>query len=111
MRGNAQNFFKAGAGGAFLSDIGLMRKNFTIEVKETIDTHISFLLIARQKNPDLVTILIRVSCSTHEIQQVTTQNTYGDTTSFEFTHIQFKPMEPTVFEFKIPEGSSIIEMD
>jgi len=42
---------------------------------------------------------------------VTTQNTYGDTTSFEFTHIQFKPMEPAIFEFKIPEGYSIIEMD
>jgi outer membrane lipoprotein carrier protein len=111
MRGNAQKFFKAGAGGAFLSDIGLMRKNFTIEAQETTDTHISFLLTAKQENPDLVTILIRVSRSTHEIQQVTTQNTYGDTTSLEFIHIQFKPMEPTVFEFKIPEGSSIIEMD
>ena len=111
MRGNAQKFFKAGAGGAFLADIGRMRKNFTMEVKETTDTHISFLLTTKQDNPDLVTILIRVSRTTHEIQQVTTQNTYGDTTSFEFTHIQFKPMAPAIFEFKIPEGSSIIEMD
>jgi outer membrane lipoprotein carrier protein len=88
-----------------------MRKNFTIDVKETTDTHISFLLTAKQENPDLVTLLIKVSRTTHEIQQVTTQNTYGDTTSFEFTHIQFKPMDTLIFEFKIPEGSSIIEMD
>lgn len=111
MRGDARKFFKAGAGGAFLSDIGLMRKNYTIDVKETTDTHISFLLTAKQENPDLVTLLIQVSRTTHEIQKVTTQNTYGDTTSFEFTHIQFKPMAPAIFEFKIPEGSSIIEMD
>lgn len=111
MRGDARKFFKAGAGGAFLSDIGLMRKNYTIEVKETTDTHIFFLLTAKQENPDLVTVLIQVSRTTHEIQKVTTRNTYGDTTSFEFTHIQFKPMDAPIFEFQIPEGSSIIEMD
>jgi outer membrane lipoprotein carrier protein len=111
MRGNAKKFFKAGAGGAFLSDIGLMRKNFTMEVKETNDTHISFLFTAKQENPDMVSILIRVSLATHAIQQVTTQNPYGDTTLFEFTNIQFKQMDASVFEFKIPEGSDIIEMD
>ena len=111
MRGDAQKFFKAGAGGAFLSDIGLMRKNFTMEVKEINDTHLSFLLTAKQENPDMVSILIRVSRTTHEIQQVTTRNAYGDTTLFEFTNIQFKQMDASIFEFKIPEGSSIIEMD
>ena len=111
MKGDAQKFFKAGAGGAFLSDIGLMRKNFTMEVKETNDTHLSFLLTAKQENPDMVSILTRVSRTTHEIQQVTTRNAYGDTTLFEFTNIQFKQMDASIFEFKIPEGSSIIEMD
>ncbi len=110
MRGDAQKFFKAGAGAAFLSDIGLMKKNFTIERKETDDTHISFLLTAKKENP-MVSILIRVSRATNEIQQVTTRNTYGDTTLFEFTNIQFNKIDASVFEFKIPEGSSIIEMD
>jgi len=111
MRGNAKKFFKAGAGASFLSDIGQMRKDFTIEVKETTDTHISFLLTAKQKNPELVTLLIRVSRTTHEIDQVTTRNTYGDTTQFQFTNIQFKKMDASLFELKIPEGSNIIEMD
>ena len=111
MKGNAKKFFKAGAGAAFLSDIGQMRKDFTIAVKETTDTHIFFLLTAKQKNPELVTIRIQVSRTTHEIDQVTTQNTYGDTTQFQFTNIQFKPMDASIFEFKIPEGSNIIEMD
>ena len=111
MRGNAKKFFKAGAGAAFLSDIGKMRQEFNIEVKKTTDTHISFLLTAKQKNPDLVTLLIQVSRTTHEITQVTTQNPYGDTTTFQFTNIQFKPMDASIFEFKIPKGSSIIEMD
>jgi outer membrane lipoprotein carrier protein len=117
MRGDAKNFFKAGAGGAFLSDIGLIRKNFTIETietKETIETnktHVTLLLTARQKNPDMVSIIIKVSTTTHEIQQVITSNPYGDTTTFEFTNIQFKPIDASVFDFKIPNVSSIIEMD
>lgn len=111
MRGDAQNFFKSGAGGAFLSDIGLMRKNFTIAIQKTDETHVTLLLTARQKNPDMVSITIKVSSSTHEIQQVTTHNAYGDTTRFEFTHIQFNPVDASMFEFKIPEGLSIIEMD
>jgi len=111
MTGDAEKFFKAGAGGAFLSDIGLIRENFTVDVKETNDTHISFLLTAKQKNPDMVSILITVPLISHEIQKVTTKNAYGDTTVFEFTNIQFKEMDPSIFEFKIPEGSSIIEMN
>ncbi|MBU0972048.1 MAG: outer membrane lipoprotein carrier protein LolA [Proteobacteria bacterium] len=111
MRGDAQKFFKAGAGGSFLSDIGLIRKNFTIQLKEATDTHATLLLTARQKNPDMVSILIRVSRTTHEIEQATTRNVYGDTTLFAFTNIKFTTTNASTFEFKIPEGSSIVEMD
>ncbi len=111
MKGDAKKIFKAGAGGAVLSNIGLMRENFTIELKEKNDTHLFFLLTAKQENPDMVSLLIQVSRTTHEIGQVTTRNIYGDTTEFKFTNIQFKKMDPSIFEFKIPDGSSIIEMD
>jgi len=111
MEGDAKKFFKAGTGGAFLSDIRLIRKNFTMEVKGKNDTHISFLFTAKQENPDMVSILILVSRTSHEIKEVTTKNIYGDTTVFEFTNIQFKKIDPSMFEFKIPQGSSIIEMD
>lgn len=111
MQGNAGNFFKAGAGGAFLSDIKLIRKNFSLEVKEAFDTHVDLVLTPKKEDPDLASILIRVSRKTHEILQVTTHNLYGDTTLFEFTHIQFKSLNDSVFEFKVPEGSSIVEME
>lgn len=111
MQGNAKNFFKAGAGGAFLSDIRLIRKNFTLEIKEATDTHVDLILTPKKQDPDLAYILIRVSRTTHEISQVTTHNVYGDTTLFEFTHIQFKPLNASVFDFKVPEGSNIVEME
>jgi outer membrane lipoprotein carrier protein len=111
MEGDAKKFFKAGTGGAFLSDIGLMRKNFTIEIKETTDTHQRFMLTPKKEDPDLASILILVSSTNNEIQQVTTQNIYGDTTLFEFTNLEFKPMDKSLFEFQIPQGSSIIKMD
>ncbi|MBA3008783.1 MAG: outer membrane lipoprotein carrier protein LolA [Desulfobacula sp.] len=111
MRGDAQKFFKAGAGGAFLSDIGLIRKNFTIQLKAATATHATLLLTAKQKNPDMVSILIHVSRTTHEIEQATTRNAYGDTTLFEFSNIKFTPTDASTFEFKIPEGSNIVEMD
>jgi len=111
MRGDAEKFFKTGAGGAFLSDIGLMRKNFTIKTKETDETHATLLLTARQKNTDMAFITIKVSSKTHEIQQVTTHNAYGDTTNFEFTNIQFNQIDASVFDFKVPDGFNIINMD
>ncbi|MCP3943424.1 MAG: outer membrane lipoprotein carrier protein LolA [Desulfobacteraceae bacterium] len=111
MKGDAKNFFKAGAGGAFLSDISLMRKHFTIELKKTTADYLTFVLMTKEKNPDLVSILIRVSRSTHEIQRVTTRNIYGDTTLFKFTNIQFKKIDASTFDFKTPKGASIIKMD
>ncbi len=117
MRGDAKKFFKAGTGGAFLSDIGLMRENFTIETIETEETnktdetHVTLLLTAKQKNPDMDSITIKVSSKTHEIQQVTTHNAYGDTTMFEFSNIQFNQIDESVFEFKVPDGLNIIDMD
>lgn len=111
MQGSAKNFFKSGAGGAFLSDIGLIRENFTVEVTGSSDTRVDLVLTPKKQDPDLTSMVIQVSSATHEILQVTTHNPYGDTTLFEFTRIQFKPMDPAQFEFKVPQGSNIVEME
>lgn len=111
MRGDASQFFQSGTGGAFLSDISLIRKNFNITVKEVTTNYVEIDLIAKKKAKDLSSIVIRISQKNSEIERVVTYNTYDDTTLFQFSNIQFKNIEPEIFEFQIPYGVDIIEMD
>jgi len=111
MQGNAASFFKSGAGGAFLSDISLIRKNYEIRTKEVTEDYVEIELTAIVKTPDISLIIIRITQKTYEIRRVVTYNVYDDTTLFEFDNIQFKNIDPAVFEFKAPQGSSIIDLD
>ncbi len=111
MQGSAENFFSSGAGGTFLSDITLIRRTFSIGLGKVTDTHAELILTPNNDTQDIKTILIMVARPSHEIQVVLTENAYGDTTRFIFTNIQFDMPEPAMFEFIIPEGTSMIEMD
>ncbi|NOX35572.1 MAG: outer membrane lipoprotein carrier protein LolA [Deltaproteobacteria bacterium] len=111
MKGDASSFFKSGAGGAFLSDISLIRKNYDIKVKEVTADYVEIELNAKQKTPDISSITIRISQKNHDIVRVVTYNAYNDTTMFEFSDIHFKKIDRDVFEFKPSEGLNIINMD
>ena len=117
MVGHAGKFFKSGAGGAFLSDIGLIRKSFQISIHATDPAWVELALDAQEGQPakndsgETMTIIIRVSRESHEISRVTTVNVHGDTTLFEFTDIRFAPIPAAFFEFTIPDGTSVIEME
>ena len=111
MQGDASSFFKAGAGGAFLSDISLVRKNYTIRLKDVTADYVEIDLVAKKQTPDISLIVIRISQKNSEIQRVVTYNVYDDTTLFEFSNIQFKKIDPGIFEFKAPKGSNVIDMD
>ncbi len=111
MIGDAENFFKSGAGGAFLSDISLIRKNYTIKVKEMAADYVEIDMIAKTPTPEISSIVIRISQKTNEILRVITYNEVNDTTLFEFYDIQFKKLNPAIFEFTPPEGSNIIDLN
>jgi len=111
MFGHASRFFKAGAGGAFLSDISLIRKNFVIRLKKATEDYSEIELVSKKKNSDISMIVIRVSQKNNEIIRAVTHNIYEDTTQFDFYNIQFKHIEPNVFEFKPFEGLNIINLD
>jgi len=111
MQGDASLFFKSGTGGAFLSDISLIRKNYIISIKEVTADYVEIDLAAKKKNSDISSIVLRISQKKCEIERVVTYNPYDDTTLFEFTNIQFKTIDPDVFEFKVPQGINIIDMD
>ena len=111
MQGDASQFFKSGAGGAFLSDISLVRKNYVITIKEVTTDYVAIELVAKKQTPEISSIVIRISKKNNEIIRVVSSNPYDDTTLFEFTHIQFGKIDPAVFEFKVPQGVDIIDMD
>ncbi len=111
MIGDASNFFRSGAGGAFLSDISLIRKNYIIKVKDMAADYVEIDMIAKKPSPEISSIVIRISQKTNEIQRVITYNEVNDTTLFEFYDIKFKKLNHTIFEFTPPEGSSIIDLD
>jgi len=111
MAGDAAQFFKAGAGGAFLSDISLVRKNYIITIKQVTADHVEINLVPKKKTADIALIVIQISQKNKEIETVVSYNAYNDTTLFEFKNIRFKEIDPAVFEFKPFKGLNIIKLD
>lgn len=111
MRGDASQFFASGAGGAFLSDISQLRDNFTVTVFESTDQWVELQLDAPPDNPDIQIIRIQATRKDFQIQTVTTVNTVGDVTRFELSDIQFLQLPDNWFEFTVPPGTSVIDMN
>ncbi len=111
MQGDASQFFASGAGGAFLSDISKIRDNFSVSVTETTDQWVELQLDAPPENTDIQSIRIQVNRTDFQIQTVTTVNTAKDITRFELSDIQFQDMPDHWFEFEIPSGTHIIDMN
>jgi outer membrane lipoprotein carrier protein len=113
VRGNAHAFFSSGAGGAFLSNISLVRQKYTALIeKNAADTdHITLILEPKKESPDIQSIHIRILKKNDHIVQVITHNPYGDTTTLDFWNIIFKKIDLSVFEFTTPDGVDLIEMN
>ena len=113
VRGEAQAFFNSGAGGAFLSNISLVREKYNahIETNKADTDHITLVLEPKKESPDIKSIHIRILRANDHIVQVTTHNPYGDTTTLDFWNIVFKKIDLSVFEFTTPDGVDLIEMN
>jgi outer membrane lipoprotein carrier protein len=111
MIGDAAPFFASGAGGAFLSDISQIRDNFSVSVTETTDQWVELQLDPPSENAEIQSIRIQVSRTDFQIQTVTTVNTAKDITRFELSDIQFQDMPDNWFEFAVPSGTHIIDMN
>ncbi len=110
-KGSAANFFKEGAGGAFLADISTMRKNYNITINSADASMIEMNMIPKKKNPDISSITITVAKENYNIKRVVTFNAYGDATELLFSNINFTDIDDSLFEFSIPNGVDIIYMD
>ncbi len=111
LLGNAQNFFKQGSGGAFLSDIAIVRKKYNISIKESSKETFTLSLIPQTKTPEIQSILMIVSKENYNIQKIITSNIYEDTIEITFHKIEFKDIDDSVFNFNIPENTNVIQME
>lgn len=110
--GNAKNYFSDGNGASFLSNIGLIKKAFTVTLDQTTDTNYRLKMVPQKKQLDLSVIYLTISRSTFDIQSVKTVNAYGDDTRIMFSNLKFDPhMTDALFKFKVPQGADIIRMD
>ena len=113
LRGQAATFFGDGKGAGFLSDIRKIRDDFSITLEDIrFGEFYSLVLVPRQKTWDLVRINLLVSKQDYHITQVYTYNAYEDVTRIEFSNLVFNgAMEPSLFEFKIPDNVDILELE
>jgi len=111
--GEFPSFFGDGKGAGFLSDIGLIRKNFLVSLGDSIiDTETMLKVRPKGKDIDLSVIHLFVSRDTCDVIRLVTYNSYGDETRIEFTDISFTNSQPDdLFHFDIPPGTDVIELD
>jgi len=111
VKGDAGSFFKAGAGGAFLSDFSIVRKNYHISLTTKKHGTAELKLVPEQKDPEIADITISIDQESSEIRTIVTTNIYGDTTTLTFSNIEFSPLASSLFKFIIPEGTDILYMN
>ena len=113
MVGEAPSFFGDGKGFSFLSDMKLVKKQFTILLDKKVedDTHV-LKLLPRQKTFDVSVIYLFISTKNFEVLKIVTYNSYGDETRIELDNIRFKQdIDDSMFNFKIPKGVEILHLD
>ena len=111
MVGASGQLFEAGAGGAFLSDISLIRKHYNISITDTLNGIIEMELTPKRQVADIAKIEIQLSECNHDIIRAVTYNAYEDATVFDFYDIRFTDLDPAIFNFDIPSGVNVLKMD
>jgi outer membrane lipoprotein carrier protein len=111
VKGAAQEFFRTGTGGAFLSDISQLRKRYTITLEALESGHGDLLMVPRESGQDIASVRVRIFRDTLDIQKITTVNIYGDTTELVFSNARFGAVDPKRFTFTPPEGVDVLMMN
>jgi len=112
MLGKAPSFFADGKGAGFLSDIGVIRRQFDIEQVPTQGADRCRLrLTPHRPSVDITEIDLMIRKDTFDIVGVETVNAYGDVTRIDLFNQQFhEDLSDALFEFTAPEGVDIVQM-
>jgi outer membrane lipoprotein carrier protein len=111
MVGKAPEFFGTGKGATFLSDIKIIRRNFSVSIAKEKDGYIVLNLIPKQKKADVAKIYISVLKRDYVISRIGIINSYGDETVIDLVDSQFVTGPDSAFSFTIPKGAEVIRID
>ena len=113
MVGNAPSYFGEGKGANFLSDIKLIRRNFSLTLeKSNRNDYYLLKLLPWKKSFDLSVIYLSISKKTFNVVQIVTLNAYEDETKIKLSNFQFKEnLSDLMFRFQPPEGTDIINLE
>ena len=111
MTGKAPEFFETGKGAGFLSDIRIIRRNFSVSIAKDKDGYVVLDLLPKQKKADVARIYISISKKDYEISRIGINNSYGDETIIDLIESQFVASPDSAFSFKIPKGAEVIKID
>jgi outer membrane lipoprotein carrier protein len=105
-------YFGNGKGASFLSNFKLVQDAYTISVVKSVknDQH-TLKLEPRQKQLDVSAIFLSLDQKMFDITNVTTLNAYGDETLITFSNLEFKNMDASLFNFKIPPNADVLKLD
>ena len=110
--GDAAGHFGGGRGASFLADFTRITDVFKATFADSDDQSWRIKLIPRRQQGDLEQIHMEVNRKSLEIEQVTTENIYGDITRIVFEDVEFHPEMPDrLFDFEIPAGADVIQME
>lgn len=104
MTGKAPEFFGTGKGAGFLSDIRIIRRNFSVSLKKNKEDYFVLRLAPKEKRTDLSEVFLSVSKRSFEISRIGIYNSYGDGTVIDLLDSKFVDNPSSIFAFKIPEG-------
>lgn len=112
IKGDAAVYFGDGKGAGFLANFNLVSEAFDISLEDQTETHWQLRLVPFEQQYELSAIYLSVNKQTIDIDQVITENLYGDTTRISFENLNFvSDLDSSLFEFKIPPGTDVIFMD
>ena len=118
LMGNSRDFFGAGEGASFLTDVKILKSQFDVDWAEEAWQHSASLqnawalkLIPKSQNPDFVALYLLIDRNSHEIFETASFNNFGDETRISFAKPDFStPPEDSEFVLNIPEGVDVMEM-
>jgi outer membrane lipoprotein carrier protein len=112
MIGDAPDYFGGGKGAGFLSDVKSVRKDFVVVPGPPTEAHHVLKLIPREDRYDVDAIWLYITRDRFEIEQVVTENRFGDETRLTFTELTFglNPAD-SLFRFEIPPGTDVLQLE
>ncbi len=112
MVGDAPDYFGGGKGAGFLSNVKTVEDNFVVVPDQPDPTHYVLKLIPKKEKYDVASVRLWITRDRFEIDEVATENRFGDETRLTFTDLTFglNP-DDSLFHFKVPPETDVLQLN